>query len=56
MSLRSSFSVADVVQLDELITEHHRLFLKVLLTARLCSPLARARARRLAARAIASRC
>jgi hypothetical protein len=29
MSLRSSFSLADVTRLDELIMEHHRLFLRV---------------------------
>ena len=29
MSLRSSFSLADVTLLDQCITEHHRLFLKV---------------------------
>ena len=33
MSLRSSFSLADVTCLDELIMEHHRLFLKVRVTS-----------------------
>ena len=29
MALRHSFSLADVTRLDELIVEHHKLFLKV---------------------------
>jgi hypothetical protein len=32
MSLRSSFSLADVTLLDQCITEHHQLFLKVRVT------------------------